>query len=888
MKMGTSRTFGKIFEPFTQAGRQTAERVTSPSTYYPERYPTRQPVERPQIKPTPVTKKPQIVKPTIIEKLQQPHKDTLGFQEQKVRRAETNLTNLEQSYRQSGRISPTGEFISLSTAKVEKRWSSYISGQQFTGSQEQFRTYKREWETAQQTDKTAYTKYQSTYEKYEKEIDQYNRLQSKKQKELKEYITYPVYEKAHRFGRWWEKKIVPKGLKPETPAYIKPLATFGIGVTRSPGQMVTFVGTAPSAVEYGLRDADEFTASVIPGAIATSKGMVKHAKEEPLEFAGEVAGTAILTRGVVKGVKLTPKLSPFYRGRVSGVRPFTGEPKFFNKLLLGEKPHPTPKGKMKVLLKEDIFKGDQPYYHGTSMGFVKQITKRGKTVVSPEAVGVKGMAGVERSLFFSAPKQPYLRFAIPGRFLKIGKGAKIREIPINTLERMMAGKLSSSQLKNMGILKVKPSAKLKKLFAERKALERNLAQLEKKPLSKISLSRRATESKIYDISRKIEKRVGTEYGKATGKHVRLVDEPGAFLEWETRPVKPSKQIIKKAFRREELRGLEKAGKISQIEKIELRKLEAILKKETLREYFDLPEGKLYPSPKPMMGYEWKGIPELEYVTRPGTRLYPLTSVRTKFYEKFGITKGTEFTYDPITGRYVDILKLTTKRPTTPVKSKPLVDIPRLVEPLKKPKKITLSKTSKAKITRLKRDIAKAERINDFETATRLSNEIRRIEYGKPRRYPPVALSRVDGDIRQLERPTRRDVIREDISRIDHQTRAERRPPRSERRFEQRYPIRDDVHRIERQAREDEKIVRREPRIQPVRRRDVISEDIEQIDRIIHAPHVDILIPPIARITTKPKPKDKERRKLTIEEQDIEDIYRKRKYPTLTPEEILDM
>lgn len=96
-----------------------------------------------------------------------------------------------------------------------------------------------------------------------------------------------------------------------------------------------------------------------------------------------------------------------------------------------------------------------------------------------------------------------------------------------------------------------------------------------------------------------------------------------------------------------------------------------------REYFDAPRGEILVSPKPISGYEWKGLPEHEYVIKPGTRLYPVHSGRSRFFQRFGMTRGSSYTIHPATGELLEIMEFS----TSPVPQAPpppiLIDIPRI-------------------------------------------------------------------------------------------------------------------------------------------------------------------------------------------------------------------
>ncbi len=108
-----------------------------------------------------------------------------------------------------------------------------------------------------------------------------------------------------------------------------------------------------------------------------------------------------------------------------------------------------------------------------------------------------------------------------------------------------------------------------------------------------------------------------------------------------------------------------------------RTLQQQLSEAAYREYFDAPRGEILVSPKPISGYEWKGLPEHEYVIKPGTRLYPVHSGRSRFFQRFGVTRGSSYTIHPATGEFLEIMEFS----TSPVPQAPpppiLIDIPRI-------------------------------------------------------------------------------------------------------------------------------------------------------------------------------------------------------------------
>ncbi len=87
---------------------------------------------------------------------------------------------------------------------------------------------------------------------------------------------------------------VPSVLKPAT----SNLTHFGRGVLKAPGETVKYLGMAPVATEYIVRNPQRSARDLAPAAASTADGMVTAAKEDPFEFAGLVAGSALTTKGI--------------------------------------------------------------------------------------------------------------------------------------------------------------------------------------------------------------------------------------------------------------------------------------------------------------------------------------------------------------------------------------------------------------------------------------------------------------------------------------------------------------------------------------------------------------------------------------------------------------
>ena len=561
----------------------------------------------------------------------------------------------------------------------------------------------------------------------------------------------------------------------------------GYGIAfHAPAAAVEMAGMMPAGVETIAR-----RPKIVPAAAALGLYMMGESAYKGFTTApGRTAGEFIGIGAIAKGIGEVPKISPYYRGRDAGVKVYTGEPSWLGRMR-GKKPHPTPEARMGEMLDPSVYSDVQKFYHGTSMGFVERIVKAGEMPIRPEAVSLRGPPGVEASLFLSKPGTPYARFATPQRIAKIGVGETAREMPVFQLEQMMRGKM----LRAEGIKPVKPSKGLSELIAKREKLSGELAGLEMSKLAPLSPKRMATEAKLYDTMRAAEKMVVKEYKTATGEKITVRDRPGAFLEIEQRPFRLSEKLIEKAKKRESLRDREKAGTITKPERAKLRALEMELKKETAAEYFEAPLGEVVPGPKPIYGYEWKGITEAEFVVRAGTKLYPTTTARSQAYALLGIKKGTHFTQDTSTGRWMEILRVTTD-PSIATPPKHLIDVPKIIEPFRPsiPKVRKLSTKQKSEIVRTKKQITEAEKVGDFDKSMRLSDRIRQIETGRPmrriaapvRRVPRPDLPRMTE--RDIPRMTERDIPRmteRDISRM-----FEREPTRPPSRDVMREPGRD--------------------------------------------------------------------------------------------------
>jgi len=134
---------------------------------------------------------------------------------------------------------------------------------------------------------------------------------------LERYVTYPIYEKLTGFGRWWRGGMQWEGVPGirekiwETPV-IREWASFGTGVARSPAVTAEFVAQIPPGFEYAIREPKLFRESVPVGAAIYTKEMAKAIRERPWETAGEIVGTALIGKGITKGVGKIGETIRFY------------------------------------------------------------------------------------------------------------------------------------------------------------------------------------------------------------------------------------------------------------------------------------------------------------------------------------------------------------------------------------------------------------------------------------------------------------------------------------------------------------------------------------------------------------------------------------------------
>lgn len=79
----------------------------------------------------------------------------------------------------------------------------------------------------------------------------------------------------------------------------------------------------------------------------------------------------------------------------------------------------------------------------------------------------------------------------------------------------------------------------------------------------------------------------------------------------------------------------------------------------LLEYYQSRPGELITSPKPLCGLRFGGQEELEFVMKPGTRLYPVMNNRCLSSLQKGRTKGSSFMVNPLTCQIIEVLEVTT-------------------------------------------------------------------------------------------------------------------------------------------------------------------------------------------------------------------------------------
>lgn len=322
--------------------------------------------------------------------------------------------------------------------------------------------------------------------------------------------------------------------------------------------------------------------------------------------------------------------------------------------------------------------------------------------------------------------------------------------------------------------------------------------------------------------------------------------PG-FLMWKTTPAVPKPSIVSKAFRRQQLEH-----KIfrTKAETRELGALRRSLKTETIHELARM-KGKLYPGTKPMRGKKWKYWEEFEYVTPPGTKLFPTQTLRSKFWGKLGITKGTHYLYDPYGARTIEILGVTKKpAPFKPVK--PIVDLSKPYEFIQKLTK-GLTKKQLARLREIESKIKTAQKRGDMEAVYKLQREARRV--GRPHYERLKGVGRGLPRERGIERIVSRErprTVRRDERRGDETIRRiigvpERERPPTIRREERRIPF-------------IERIIERPPE-RPPRRKP--PERIDRRERVPEKPFIPYVRISERYVPPKHKKKAKKRTKAQL-------------------------
>lgn len=130
---------------------------------------------------------------------------------------------------------------------------------------------------------------------------------------LKGFYTRKHYERgiaaAQRYRQWVDRKTGGAG---RGSSFVR----FGRGAAKAPAGLIEYGSVVPAAIESAIRKPKKTAEHVVPGFIASYKGTKKELKERPYEFGGELAGQALLTYGLEKGIDIGPrqitKLSPKY------------------------------------------------------------------------------------------------------------------------------------------------------------------------------------------------------------------------------------------------------------------------------------------------------------------------------------------------------------------------------------------------------------------------------------------------------------------------------------------------------------------------------------------------------------------------------------------------
>lgn len=577
--------------------------------------------------------------------------------------------------------------------------------------------------------------------------------------------------------------------------------------------------------------------SAAPGKlVGFGKGFYEFGKTEPFRAAGSI--TAMALGG--KAIKVAKAKTYNIPVRLRGVKPFVGEPSILGKIV-GKKYHPTVSARplAKAELEAGIFEKELPYYHGTSQSFLETIKKGGVFEVSPKAV----VTDIESSLFFSAPRRPYISFVAPTKTVRVKIGSikdisglkdyVSKDVKPSTKVEIPHDIYAKAVLKSVK----KPSSKLTTLIERQRAIEKQIGE-EVLPRTKTEL--RGQQEYVQQL-------IHQQAIKESAIKTKVFEAPGSFLEWKTTPMKPSTRLTKMSLELEKLiikmergtkterakaakyrdfldstrwewrfkRAIPKYGKAKEAVKTKVKEimtekdlgrmdyLKGEIKGVGLKEVEKAAkEGKAAVPPKAIAGQYWKGVGEMEYTAAPGTKFYPVESLRGRMFGIFGIEKGKYRIYDPMSQRWVEVLGITEKVPKKAIKAKkPIVDFGDFFKKITDKKSKELSLKEHKTIAKLKTEIEGAYKKGDMTKASRLEGKISRIKYA-PREpsVRPLSFS--------IGRVVREPIVRERPRRVMIPERSFRIPERREGRYQERVKGRETIRDIERQQREFDRIIER--------------------------------------------------------------------------------
>lgn len=140
------------------------------------------------------------------------------------------------------------------------------------------------------------------------------RRKSQQELRLEKYRTYKHYERgieaARRYRGWVERKTTRRDDRGG--AFVR----FGRGVAMAPAGLIEYGAVIPPAFERAAREPRKTVEQALPGLAASVKGAKAEFKKRPYEFGGELAGQALLTygleRGIDVGTRQLTKISPRY------------------------------------------------------------------------------------------------------------------------------------------------------------------------------------------------------------------------------------------------------------------------------------------------------------------------------------------------------------------------------------------------------------------------------------------------------------------------------------------------------------------------------------------------------------------------------------------------